>query len=291
MIDVEQLEDGAKVLDEQEGLEPEYPRRNWRRQPSIPIPVFLRGIAQEIRRDLREVLMLRWKEQRAAEFVWDEIAKEFDGLDVREPELIERNQQVVEAIARTMPRDQSTEFNRLIVLMNACNIYLPLYITMVEQNTEQLYLRFMWLDTLIDSSLRVWRLAQLIPAGKRRQAEQAVAKSYPLAELPWDPEGHEHSWLNVAEGMESGIRLELVSLWEELRAIDIVLEEVAREFDGEDPLRPIMRGVVETTRKKLTDLHEVLSSRDPIELKEPGEEALHLARTYFENGKRLMNSL
>jgi len=191
---------------------------------------------------------------------------------------------------RTMPFDQSREFNRLIVLMNACNIHLPLYITMVEQHTEQLYLRFMWLDTLIDSGLQIWRLARLIPAAKRRQAEQAVAKSYPIAELPWNPEEHEHSWLNVTERVESRIRLELVSLWEELRAIDIVVAEVAEEFDGEDPLRPIMRGIVETTRKKLTDLHEVLSSPDSIELKEPGEEALDLVRTYFENGKRLMSS-
>ena len=84
---------------------------------------------------------------------------------------------------------------------------------------------------------------------------------------------------------------DIVSLWEDLRAIDIVLEEVAREFDGEGPLRPIMRGIVAKTRKKLTDLHEVLSSREPVELKEPDEEALNLARTYFDNGRRLMNSL
>ena len=82
-----------------------------------------------------------------------------------------------------------------------------------------------------------------------------------------------------------------LALWQELGAIDIVLEEVAREFDGEDPLRPIMRGIVETTRKKLTDLHEVLSAVQPLELSEPGEEALDLVRTYFESGKRLMSSL
>ena len=37
---------------------------------------------------------------------------------------------------RTMPGTQTVELNRLIGLMNACNIYLPLYITMVEQHTE-----------------------------------------------------------------------------------------------------------------------------------------------------------
>jgi len=98
-------------------------------------------------------------------------------------------------------------------------------------------------------------------------------------------------WRMIPDRMEAGIRLWLVSLWEELRSIDIVLEEVAKEFDGEDPLRPIMRGVVEKTRRRLTDLHEVLSAAGEIELKEPDEEAMDLARTYFENGRRLMDSL
>ena len=192
---------------------------------------------------------------------------------------------------RTMPLDQSREFNRFIVLMNACNIYLPLYITMVEQHTEQLYVRFFWLQTVLGLGMQTWKLAQLVPAGKRAKAEQAVQGYFPAADLPWDPEDHQNSWVNVAEGMEDGIRLWLVSLWEELRSIDIVLAEVARAFDSEDPLRPVMRGIVEKTRKKLTDLHEVLSANVALELKEPDEEAMDLARSYFENGRRLMNSL
>ena len=45
---------------------------------------------------------------------------------------------------RTMPQEQAREFSRLIVLMNACNIYLPLYITVVEQKTEHLCLKRHW---------------------------------------------------------------------------------------------------------------------------------------------------
>ena len=48
-------------------------------------------------------------------------------------------------------------------------------------------------------------------------------------------------------------------------AIDIVLNEVALEFEGEDPLIPTMRGIPETTRRKLTDLHEILSAHLPLE--------------------------
>jgi hypothetical protein len=71
----------------------------------------------------------------------------------------------------------------------------------------------------------------------------------------------------------------------------MVVESVAVEFDGEDPLRPIMRVVVEKTRKHLTNLHKLLSLEEPLELTGPDEEALELVRTYFEKGKRLMESI
>ena len=76
--------------------------------------------------------------------------------------------------------------------------------------------------------------------------------------------------------MERSIREDLVELHRRLRAIDVVLDEVAAEFDGEDPLGPVMRGVLEEARK-MTTLHAVLSAMEPLELKEPDEEALEIA--------------
>jgi hypothetical protein len=191
----------------------------------------------------------------------------------------------------TMPRDQTVEFNRLIVLMNACNIYLPLYITMVEQSTERLFTKLHWLITMTQFGSAFWDLASLLPAGKRKQAEKLAARSLPRLELPWVGEEHELSWLNLAENMERGLREELILLGQDLRAIDSVVDSVSMEFDGEDPLRPVMRGIVEKTRSSLTQLHEFLSLREPFDLPEPDDEALELAQTYFENGRRLMQSL
>ena len=91
--------------------------------------------------------------------------------------------------------------------------------------------------------------------------------------------------------MERALREELVLLWQDLRAIDSVVSGVSLEFDGEDPLRPVMRGIVEKTRGSLTQLHEFLSLRGPFDLPEPDDDALELAETYFENGRRLMQSL
>jgi hypothetical protein len=193
-------------------------------------------------------------------------------------------------IRLSMPREQSAEFNRLIVLMNACNIYLPLYITVVEHRAEQLCIRLAWIHSLTALGMQAFRLAELLPVSKRPRAEEVIDR-WPLLELPWDPEERDLSWLNIAEQMTKGLRAQLVYLWEELRSIESVLDEVAQEFDGEDPLRPIMRDVLDTTRKKLTDLHAALSESEPLELKEPDEEEMELARAYFENGRRLMERI
>jgi hypothetical protein len=175
--------------------------------------------------------------------------------------------------------------------MNACNIYLPLYITMVEQHTAQLWLRVSWLMALMQSGRQLWELGKLVPASKRSAAENLMEGSFPVVELPWDTEEHEHSWLNVVDRMHAGHRLWLASLWQELRSIDVVLDDLAQEFDGEDPLRPIMRGIVEKTRRDLSLLHSAFNEEAPLELPEPDEESMELARKYFDNGYRLMSEV
>src|SRR5262245_3768014 len=75
----------------------------------------------------------------------------------------------------------------------------------------------------------------------RPQAEAIVAKRTPRTELPWDEEDHKLSWLAVAETLEHNLRTDLASLWLELRAAEIILRDVAAEFDGEDPLSVPLR--------------------------------------------------
>ena len=188
----------------------------------------------------------------------------------------------------TMPLEQSSQINQYICLMNACNIYIPLYITMVAQHCEKLWLRVYWMQSMIQSGRQIWELGKLIPLTKRAAAQQLVAGSYPVVELPWDAEEHEYSWLTILENMQEGLRVWLVSLWQELRSIDVVVNEVAEEFDGEDPLVPTMRRLVENTRRDLQLLHRAFDSYDPLELTEPDDEAMTLARKYFDNGYRLM---
>ena len=133
---------------------------------------------------------------------------------------------------RHHPQAQAKEFSRLIVLMNACNLHLPLFITMVEQHSEQMWLRLNSLMSLDQFASALWRLGQLVPAGKHRQAERAVSDVFPVVELPWSSEQHERSWLNVSDKMTQDIREGVAHLWDEVNAIDVVLGEVAKQFDA-----------------------------------------------------------
>ena len=71
------------------------------------------------------------------------------------------------------------DFNHYIYLMNACNIYLPLYITAVGGYVEQLYLRLDWMLTLMEYGKRLLELGRFVPAAKRSEAEDGDGGSLP----------------------------------------------------------------------------------------------------------------
>jgi hypothetical protein len=48
---------------------------------------------------------------------------------------------------------------------------------------------------------------------------------------------------------------------------------------------------LETTRKDLSLLHKALDQMEALELPEPDDEAMALARKHFDNGYRLMSGL
>ncbi len=80
----------------------------------------------------------------------------------------------------------------------------------------------------------------------------------------------------LLESLKEGLE----TYWREMRAAQRVLAEAAEEFDGEDPLLPKLRGVLDGVQKELEDLHEQ-AKRDiePLELPEPDEEVLARVRS------------
>ena len=73
--------------------------------------------------------------------------------------------------------------------------------------------------------------------------------------------------------------------WRELRAIELVLEEMATEFDGEDLLDPRLRGILDNIREGLEGLHEDVERYvGRFDLPEPDEEMVDLMRRIVERG-------
>ena len=82
-----QLEKAADMVAEETGEELETESKHARRKrSSVTLPQFLLGLAQDVRQGQRRVALYRWKELRAIEIVWDEIAAELGCDDVVHPD-------------------------------------------------------------------------------------------------------------------------------------------------------------------------------------------------------------
>ncbi len=85
----------------------------------------------------------------------------------------------------------------------------------------------------------------------------------------------------LLESLKDGVQ----TYWQEMRAAQQVLAQAAEEFDGEDPLLPDLRGILDSVRKELEDLHEK-AKRDieSLELPDPDEEVLTRVRSLLDSG-------
>ena len=151
----------------------------------------------------------------------------------------------------TMPASQVAEFNRLIGLMNACNIQLGVLIAHIEHVVEKMELRLMWGGTLA-------LVADYAPKPRRRKAKLECRV---MDVLP--------------ERIEEGVVAEAPGRWKELRAIEVVLDELAREFDGEYPLRDVHVEALHSVKGQIADLRELTPGFD---LPEPEEDDLEWVR-------------
>ena len=86
-------------------------------------------------------------------------------------------------------------------------------------------------------------------------------------------------WDEAMAALREQLREGVPWCWQEVRAVETVLEEVAEEF-GEDPLLPPVREVLAKTREDLVGLqHPLLDAVDvEVELPEPDEERVEFLR-------------
>ena len=83
----------------------------------------------------------------------------------------------------------------------------------------------------------------------------------------------------VAEALTAHLREGIELRWRELLAVEQVLEEVAGEFDGEEPTRPWEREALDDGRKRLEELHRAAQTYvGPFKLPGPDKEELEQVR-------------
>ena len=152
-------------------------------------------------------------------------------------------------IKQTMPDSQTREFNRLVSLMNGVSRDLGPHVLLMKALVGQAGIRLAWLLTLN------------LPAMRGNKSLTAIADG-------------------LAQGPMTLLRAEIKCRWQETRAVEIVMAEVAEEFDGEDPMLPWLRSAFEQAKTELTDITEtlVICLGIETEMPEPTEDDLDQVR-------------
>lgn len=84
----------------------------------------------------------------------------------------------------------------------------------------------------------------------------------------------------VVEALCTNLRESVPAGWREVQAAEMVFEELAAEFDGEDPLDPLVRNALDEAKQELEELVEKLQTRvGTFDLPEPDEALLTKLRT------------
>jgi hypothetical protein len=131
-----------------------------------------------------------------------------------------------------------------------------------------------------DQAERVERLKK-----ERLDAQEAVSRSptSPILEFLEEKLGHQvterqERWDEAMVALRESLREGVPWCWQELRAAEMVLAEVAEEL-GEDPLLPPVREVLDKTHQDLVDLHPLLGMADvEVDLPELDEERVEFLR-------------
>jgi hypothetical protein len=88
-----------------------------------------------------------------------------------------------------------------------------------------------------------------------------------------------HKGEEIAEAVGTRLREGIQLRWRELRSIELVLEEVAGEFDGEAPTRPWEREALDDGKKRLQELHLAAQTYvGPFKLPGPDKEEMEQVR-------------
>ena len=179
---------------------------------------------------------------------------------------------------RTMPRDQVDEFGRLIDLENAVASPLSHMIHSLKKEVERLEQKvtLIWeLCNWNDNVSEIERAATLVLQGVAPEAPGVSELRLRLAKPYRDREGGRGKLQAMIKARAVEMATYVQFFWGEMRAIEIVVEEVAAELGGEDPLKPLFREMLERSKAGLTYFNQILEALgSAVELQEPEEASL-----------------
>jgi hypothetical protein len=122
----------------------------------------------------------------------------------------------------------------------------------------------------------------------RRTLAREAFEFGPRVLIPHLPALSEHPELQVANpsrvdeavaAIKETLREGVVDTWRRLRAVEVAVDEVQREFDGEDPLLPEARQIADECSADLEGLRKGAEGLvGPFALEEPGDEELAWVR-------------
>ncbi len=130
------------------------------------------------------------------------------------------------------------------------------------------------------------RAAQATADRSSLQHLQEAIQRTPLQRALTEPvEGA--SLTSLLDGMEQRIMVGLGVRWLEVCEVELVMDEVALEFGGEDPLKPASREALERSKATILSLHRQLAVHgEVLQLPEPDEEGLDATRRLVDTRSR-----
>jgi hypothetical protein len=89
----------------------------------------------------------------------------------------------------------------------------------------------------------------------------------------------------IRQALRESMAFNLISTWVELRSVEMLVNEIGEEFNGIDPLRPVFREKLDSTREELLEVKEHLLylGIDAV-LREPLDEELEEVRSWVTPG-------
>jgi hypothetical protein len=198
-------------------------------------------------------------------------------------------------IYHSTPDAQAHAFNRYVHLMNACNVELATVLAIMREQMDKAELKYSWLMTALIWGLETQVLGRhALAATKdrklRKDIRRLMARAPSDLRVPIDPTVPPEEPATFKKGYGDatvhallfGINQSLQQHWRELRAIEIVVQEVAEEFGGEDPLQPDTREMIDECLRSCTKIRDDVKVYIEIELAEPRDDDVAQVRLFIE---------